>query len=340
MKKRNKRGVLRITTIVLVVIIISVGSLMDLLIQKLEKGVLEVCATQQEAYVQLVVDQINLKQNRDEEEIISDILSTLDASSNKYWMFSKDRSILFVKDVIETNRYKGITTMSYYDSSSAREFLNNLRTDRVIHRNIDLAGKKYIASGVEFEYKDELYRLCLLTNQDVILNNNYYMEATLQTIILVAFILMLLLASSMLFARKQEAQKAEIRQRDEEIEKLQKMVGDLNELVSQKEHFDTRYQVWNKDALADFLQKLRKRNVKEVVIAKLNCNDGESQKNFLEKASVLLGKQVLRFADGNENIILLFVKDDEVHAREKIKPLLSEAVFLHEVKTHSLLIAE
>ena len=70
MKKRNKRGVLRITTIVLVVIIISVGSLMDLLIQKLEKGVLEVCATQQEAYVQLVVDQINLKQNRDEEEIL------------------------------------------------------------------------------------------------------------------------------------------------------------------------------------------------------------------------------------------------------------------------------
>ena len=34
MKKRNKRGILRITTIILVVIIIGVGSLMDLLIQK------------------------------------------------------------------------------------------------------------------------------------------------------------------------------------------------------------------------------------------------------------------------------------------------------------------
>lgn len=340
MKKKKKRGILRITTILLVVIIVSVGSLMDLLIQKLEKGVLEVCATQQEAYVQLVVDQINLKENRDEEEIISDILSTLDASSNKYWMFSKDRSILFVKDVMETNRYKGITTMSYYDSLSAREFLNSLRTDRVIHRNIDLGGKKYIASGVEFQYKDELYRLCLLTNQDVILNNNYYMEATLQTIILVAFILVLLLASSMLFARKVETYKVDIKDRDAEIEKLQKMVGDLNELVSQKEHFDTRYQIWNRDSLGDFLQKLRKRNVKEVVIAKLNCNDEQCQKNFLEKASVLLGKKVLRFEDGRENIILLFVKDDELQARESIKPLLSESVFLQEIKTHSLLISD
>lgn len=42
--------------------------------KRMEQGVLDVCATQQDAYVQLVLDQINLKQNRNNEEIIVNIL--------------------------------------------------------------------------------------------------------------------------------------------------------------------------------------------------------------------------------------------------------------------------
>ena len=84
-----------------------------------EDSILSIYAEQQDAYVQLVLDQINLKDNRNDEQIIKEILETMDASSNHYWTFSKDQSMLFVKDITETNKYKGVTASTYYMSDSA-----------------------------------------------------------------------------------------------------------------------------------------------------------------------------------------------------------------------------
>ena len=82
--------------------------------KKYERGVLDVYAVQQDGYVQLVLDQINLQEDQDSEEIVHNILETLDASSNHYWTLSDAGSLVFVKDVLETNRYKGFTQESYY----------------------------------------------------------------------------------------------------------------------------------------------------------------------------------------------------------------------------------
>lgn len=104
-KAGMKRHPILIITTICVVAAAALGGLITyILIGRYEKGIIEVCATQQDAYVQLVLDQINLKDNRDDEEIINDILKTMDSSSNKYWAFSKNQSMLFVKDVLETNR--------------------------------------------------------------------------------------------------------------------------------------------------------------------------------------------------------------------------------------------
>ena len=83
-----------ITTIYVICFSVIAGAFAYTRINKYEEGVLEVCATQQDAYVQLVLDQINLKSNRDDEQIINDILGTMNSSSNKYWTFSKNQSIL------------------------------------------------------------------------------------------------------------------------------------------------------------------------------------------------------------------------------------------------------
>ena len=61
-----------------------------LFVHQFENGIIEVCADQQDAYVQLVLDQIYIKDNRDDASIIEEILGTLDASTNKYWTFSKN----------------------------------------------------------------------------------------------------------------------------------------------------------------------------------------------------------------------------------------------------------
>lgn len=140
--KKSRHPVLLLTAAFTLLFTAAAGAFVYYQMVRYEDGLLDVCATQQDGYVQLVVDQINLKSNRDNEEIITDILGTLDASSNKYWTFSRDQAMLFVKDVLETNKYKGFTTATYYVSDSAREFLETLKQDRVPHSQIEHGGQK------------------------------------------------------------------------------------------------------------------------------------------------------------------------------------------------------
>ena len=160
-KAQEKGNVKRHTALLAAVLSISVSlcaaCLVWLGLDRYERGVLDVCAVQQDAYVQLVLDQINLKENRSDTEIITGILSSLDASTNKYWTFSREQNMLFVKDVLETNKYKGLTTATYYASNSAQSFLNSLSVNHVIHGEIEIDGREYIASGVAFIYAASRY---------------------------------------------------------------------------------------------------------------------------------------------------------------------------------------
>lgn len=335
-KIKKKRSVLAVTTILVILFVAAGGLLAWHQMNEMEKGILDVCATQQDSYVQLVLDQINLKDNRDDDEIINEILSTLDTSSNKYWTFSKDRSMLFVKDVIETNRYKGLTTVSYYESESAKNFLDSLRTDRVIHKNITINNKDYVASGVAFNYNNDEYRLCLLTNKNVILNNNRFMTARMEMLILVGFIMITLMVVSMLFARKLEAVSKSVDEKDALIRQLQRTVGHLNELLSQKEHYDTRYQLWSSDVLREFLGKLKMKNVRTAVAAKVHFQNGQFRDDFLDRACVVLDKKVLRFVLGDTDILLLYVQCSEDMARNSLGVLLNNGVKLESIETLDL----
>ena len=326
--ERLKNRMLIITTIAMLSMVLVCCLFTAYQISSMEKGILDVCATQQDAYVQLVVDQINLKENRDDEEIINDILGTLDSSANKYWTFSKDRAMLFVKDVIETNRYKGLTAVSYYDSESAKKFMEGLEQDRVIHKNIVVDDKDYVASGVIFRYNNEDYRLCLLTNKEVILNNNKFMGAKIGILILVAFVLIVLLCVSMVYARQIEQANKETLEKSESIRQLQGTVGHLNDLLVQKEQYDTRYQVWSKDVIKDFLTKLKNKGTKSVVAVKIHCTRENYKDAFLRVACVLLDRKVLRFSLDETSFLLLFLKYDSKVAQSNIDPFLNKGTIL------------
>ncbi len=302
----------------------------------LEAGILDVCAAQQDAYVQLVLDQINLKQNRDDEEIINEILNTLDASTNKYWTFSKDKDMLFVKDVVETNRYKGITTISYYDSESAKAFLEALEVDQVIHKNIRIQGKDYIASGVAFEYNGESYRLCLLTNKQVILNSNKFMVAEIETIILIGAMMTLILAVPIYLARKIEVLFGKNKEQEELIANLQESVGQLNDLLNQREHYDTRNQVWSKDVFESFLDKLKAKGVKRIILAKVHCENADKRNRFVEKATILVDKKILRFAWGEQEVMLLAVQMGKEDVERNLEMLTKKGVSLAYISEENL----
>lgn len=331
MNKQSKKrhiNVLAVTTIAMAALAAVCIFLTVYQLYVQEEGILDVSATQQDAYVQLVLDQINLKENREDEEIINDILSTLDSSANKYWTFSKDKDMLFVKDVIETNRYKGLTAISYYDSESAKDFMQNLQYNKVIHRNITVGEKEYVASGVAFKYSNEEYRLCLLTNKNVILDNNQFMEAKMETIILIGFMLVVVLVTSIMFARKQQNMSVEIREKDGTIEELQGTIGHLNEMFGQKEQYDTRYQLWNKNYFNEFIHKLKVKKVKDVVIVKLHFMNDANKKEFFDKASVILDKKVLRFKLDEKNIVLMFIGTYQAAVKSNIELLLNSGVMM------------
>ena len=321
--KKKRSGVMAITTVAVIIVVILCSLFAWYLMNNLEKGILDVCATQQDAYVQLVLDQINLKENRNDEEIINDILSTLDSSSNKYWTFSKERSMLFVKDVTETNRYKGLTTGTYYDSETGQDFLESLQLDRVIHRHIIVNEKEYLASGVAFRYGSEDYRLCLLTNKSVILSNNRFMNAKLEMLILVGFMMIALMSVSILFAGKLDKLVRRVKNNNESIIKLQGTVGQLNEIINKKDHYDTRYQLWGRETIRDFLKKINARNINKVFAARIEFDGAEGKTEFLENACVFLDKKVLRFMLNDNEVLLIFIQYDEQQAADSLEPLLS-----------------
>ena len=304
------------------------GLFMHFQLYRYEQGILDIAAAQQDGYVQLVLDQINLKDNRDDEEIIQDILGTLDASSNRYWTFSRSQSMLFVKDILETNRYKGISSDSFYASESAKEFIDGLKLNRVSHSAIKLDGKEYIASGVAFEYNKSSYRLCLLTNRTVLLDNNVFLKAKTELEIALLFILILfIMLPAYLSIKLRDAR----RKNDEQAiytDKLNKSLMKMNKLLADRDLHDTRTNSWRKDAAPDFLKKLWARNASPLYLAKLCPESREERDAFLSRAELTLDKRVLRFEDDDCGLILVFVGIDENNALLSLEPLLSETVFL------------
>ena len=90
-KKKKKYISVTLVLILMAIIASGLAALTYFEMQRYEDGIIDVCATQQDSYVQLVIDQINLKENRTDQEIIENILSTLDSSSNRYWTFPRSR---------------------------------------------------------------------------------------------------------------------------------------------------------------------------------------------------------------------------------------------------------
>lgn len=287
-----------------------------------ESGILDVCAVQQDGYVQLVLDQINLRENRDDEEIIQNILGTLDASSSKYWTFSKEKDMLFVKDVLETNKYKGLTASSYYDSESAAAFFSSLSLNFVTHDSIMVDGVEYIASGVAFQYRGSVYRLCLLTNRMVLLDNNAFLGAKTELSLAVGVVLILLCLSVMWLSRMI----SQLRSAEDGhllmIEQLNEKLLLMNERFSEHDLHDSRFNLWRQEAFHGFLEKLSARGAAPLSFVKLRCAGEEGRRRFLEFSHVMLDKNVLKFQWGSDALLFLFVQVSDGVVQEQIAPLL------------------
>lgn len=290
-----------------VLVVIALGFLGHYFLTKSDDCTLSVYAEQQDAYVQLVLDQINLQKDRSDEEIINGILSSLDGSGQKYWTLSKEKELLFVKDVTETNRYKGVTTATFYASESASGFLDRLAENRVIHEFITLDDEKYVASGVLFSYQEQQYRICLLTNESFVLDNNEYLSSKISNYIFLGILLVLMVLLVMIGITVVSKRNETIADLQERLEVKNQKIDELEETMKSFQYYHTRWSVFNSDLMPVFKKKLQEKKVQNVQVAKLSFATSVAKKKYLELAQVMLDERVIRFSDGSQHVTLMFV---------------------------------
>lgn len=248
-----------VVTVLSLALVVAVGTLAWRQLSSYEEGVLDVYASQQDGYVQLVLDQINLNRDRSDEEIINDILGTLDASSTRYWTFSRQDSLIFVRDVLETNRYKGFTETTYFYSESARSFLERLETDRVLHDTIRIEEVPYVASGVEFTYNGEEYKICLLTNAETVLDHNAYLNAKINLMVLSFVLLGIVVISMISLALMAERSRKQLWSQADDNVVLRKKIEALDEKVKWGDLYDPECTAFKSGAIPVILRKLERR---------------------------------------------------------------------------------
>lgn len=333
MKRENKkkRHISLIKILILMILICSgLIALTHFEMARYEDGILDVCATQQDSYVQLVIDQIYLKENRSDEEIIEKILNTMDSSSNRYWTFSKEQTMLFVKDALETNRYQALTANSYYTTESSRNFVDSLELRKVKHQRIILDNKEYIASGALFEYAGEEYRICLLTNTTVLLDNNKFLGSKMELIIIfaVSFSMIFIFPIAMTMIYNRSAKKVSDAETDLEV--ANKTIESLNEKLITDEIYDNRKNLFNLSVVEKFVDAYMN-NPRAFPISFIAYRYGQNETvaNFFGKNSVLLGKKDIKFYDGQLHLALIMsVQCSEINAENITKYMVGDHMLL------------
>lgn len=284
-----------------------------------EDSVLSIYADQQDAFVQLVLDQINLQPDRTDEDIIGNILGSLDTSNRKYWTLSRDQSLLFVKDITETNRYKGFTTSTYYVSNSAARFMDRLEVNQVHHEIIEMEEERYVISGVIFDYRGGNYKICLLTNETFILDQNVFLSSKIALYIFMGVLLLALLLVTMVLNSLLDSRSKRIQILSEKTQSLNRQVEQLEEKIESMDYYHTRWNLFRGMLMDTFVRKLSQRGLESVVFLQLSF-EGRKQRNaFLEKGQILLDEKVLRFSVQEHDIVLIFLQYKEEDANRAME---------------------
>lgn len=332
-KQKKISGRYIIIVVGMFIIITLLGIVGYALMLTYEKSILSIYADQQDTYVQIVLDQINVQPDRTEKDIITKILSSLDTSSQKYWTLSKDQTLLFVKDVLETNRYKGFHTPTFYSSDSASDFIKNLQMNKVIHQTIQMDGDQYVASGVIFEYNNAEYRICLLTNETVILDNNIFLSAKIGLYIFLGLLILSLLIVTMILAYMVDFRRRRILGLLKKIENQNLEMETMEEKLAELDSYHPRLNLFNMNLMDQFVKKLETREIIPITFMKLKFYGSKGREAFLEWAQFYLDEPVIRFSYKKDSLVLLFVQYPLKEAKKAIQPF--DQKFIMEIQESS-----
>ncbi len=196
-----------------------------------EQGVAELYAQEQDGYVEIVARQIERYGDVAGDKFVEDTIEMLDSTSRRYWTLDNTQYFLFVKSISDTDIYKTFSTDTFYNTQSAQNFLQTLVKGQVKHSIIRLEGFKYVASGIIFEYAGTEYRLCLLTDYDVMLTNNAYLSSKLYLLIDVILMIALVVISCIFFAIRLSGERKKLHDKTEVNTQLNRYIDFLDNAV-------------------------------------------------------------------------------------------------------------
>lgn len=317
MKRRNP-----IRTIILSALLCIALFLAELaLFHQYENGILEINSEQQDGYVKLVADQIRLQEGNTSEEIIQNILSTLDSSSSRYWTFADDGSIVFVKNREETGLYQSVPTARYFADQGNSDFIKSLRNNRVIHQVITLDDEKYIASGTLFRYNNRNYQLILLTSVNSILENNVFLEARteLYAVLIAALVILftVIIAETLRYNRLYDEMAGE----EKENTRLRNTVTEQNEKETERKSLDPSQNIFPLSYLKRALKEISEKNAFPVSLFLYGYPDQERRNACIEEASRWITSREILFDDPQQRqFVLVSMKTDD-RTRQRLKKL-------------------
>ena len=183
-----------------------------------EDGLLETYANQQDDYVRLAAEELS----RAADDDVEAILGSIGPSSSQYWTLSEDGSLVFVKDVDGTNRYRGFSTSTYFQADEARAFVSGLTEGAVSHAMLTVDGREFIASGTEVMRDGRVLTLCLLTGRHVVIDQNAYLSARVGLGVAIGAALLLMVAGCVLMGLRGDRLRDRALAAESECERLRK----------------------------------------------------------------------------------------------------------------------
>ena len=316
MKKRNLIGLI---TLMVVIISILFEGLAFIQFNQYEKGFLQIYAQEHDGYVKTTLDQINRLGENATEDQITEIIASLDATTSKYWMLSTENNILFIKSITETNRYKNYSADSYYSSESAMRFINNMKDNVVTDAIIDLDDGRYVASGGIFSWNGQKYRICLLTYDKAILDQNILLETKNAIIIHMSVLLILFLCTIIAVAGVIVKKNNVIDDLKQTNTGLNKNLEKLDELLKREVAYDANNHVFAMSLLPEFLEKLDKKDIRPITFAYFEFDTAVIKEEFLMDMSIFLDRDALRFDAGKLGVIILLTGYSEERCRKMLR---------------------
>jgi len=305
------------TVVVIMALIMEIYAFYQLGIY--EQGFLEIYAVEQDGYVKTTLDQIERLGDEATEENITAIIASLDATTSKYWMLSTENNILFIKSVTETNKYKNYNADSYYSSGSAMDFVRSLERGKVTHALITLDDGRYIASGGIFTWKNQSYRICLLTLDKAIMDQNIMLEPKHTIIIHLTITLALFLVTVIATVNILAKRRVELETEKSRNIELNDNIEHLDKLLKREIAYDANNHIFSMSVLPEFLEKLDKKDVRPLCMAYFEFDFPFLKDEFLADITVLLDRDVIRFDATGLGVLILMTGYSMERCKEIIK---------------------